>query len=437
MYLLFLVFFLLIPSKANASTYRTSATIISTNLLDGQSAGTITSFVYNLSSKPANSTATISFSQNGSSWYNSSGNLDGTDTLTTGTDNTISLLGLGWSGSNFYYKIIFGGDGEVTPVLDDVTINYAGGASPLTSNTTSYTVTNDTYFTGITDGDNGARIIDGVDNGTGTENTGTIEITDGATLVINSNETLVAGAITLTSGSIAIAEGGILKPGGLAWAPDADGDGYPTTTDIVYVTTDGVSKSSAVRRNLMATLSTVDCDDGEYSATNECGGTTPNGSPCTADIDCISGICGTDSDSDGYFSQSAGHTGICWASSKPYTDCYDANGNARPGQTTCYTSHRGDGSYDYNCDGSSGNCNTCNTLTTPYPGQPYRQCYNNYCWTDPNNTYFTAIICTGGTTTCGASGVSCGSSKPTVCSGACVYSVYKTSSSTSCRVSCR
>lgn len=32
-------------------------------------------------------------------------------------------------------------------------------------------------------------------------------------------------------------------------------------------------------------------------------------------------------------------------------DCYDANANARPGQTTYYSSNRGDGSFDYDCSG--------------------------------------------------------------------------------------
>jgi hypothetical protein len=31
-------------------------------------------------------------------------------------------------------------------------------------------------------------------------------------------------------------------------------------------------------------------------------------------------------------------------------DCYDGNANAKPGQTTYYTAHRGDNSWDYNCD---------------------------------------------------------------------------------------
>src|SRR3989344_134802 len=33
-------------------------------------------------------------------------------------------------------------------------------------------------------------------------------------------------------------------------------------------------------------------------------------------------------------------------------DCYDANANAYPGQATWFNANRGDGSFDYNCDGT-------------------------------------------------------------------------------------
>ena len=49
----------------------------------------------------------------------------------------------------------------------------------------------------------------------------------------------------------------------------------------------------------------------------------------------------------------------CWCDdgAYPYTgldtdDCYDSSANAHPGQTTYFEVDRGDGSYDYNCDGS-------------------------------------------------------------------------------------
>lgn len=106
------------------AAYETSGSLTSTNLLDGLAVSSIDSFVYNLSSKPANTEATIQFSQDNSNWYNSSGVLDGTDTLTTGI-NTIILSGLSWSGPNFYYKITFTSDGTDTPVLDNIAVNYS------------------------------------------------------------------------------------------------------------------------------------------------------------------------------------------------------------------------------------------------------------------------------------------------------------------------
>ena len=35
------------------------------------------------------------------------------------------------------------------------------------------------------------------------------------------------------------------------------------------------------------------------------------------------------------------------------TDCYDSNASAKPGQTSYFTQARGDGSFDYDCDGGT------------------------------------------------------------------------------------
>lgn len=83
--------------------------------------------------------------------------------------------------------------------------------------------------------------------------------------------------------------------------------------------------------------------------TDSCG-CTANGGACSADATCCSAICGTNADNDGYFSLAAGHTGTCQATSKPYTDCYDSNANANPAATAWFTTNRGDGSYDYDCN---------------------------------------------------------------------------------------
>jgi len=59
------------------------------------------------------------------------------------------------------------------------------------------------------------------------------------------------------------------------------------------------------------------------------------------------------------------------------TDCYDNNANAKPGQTGFFPTHRGDGSFDYNCDNnpekqypvvSTASCKVCgwpNICPTP------------------------------------------------------------------------
>ena len=60
-----------------------------------------------------------------------------------------------------------------------------------------------------------------------------------------------------------------------------------------------------------------------------------------------------DSDSDGY---GFGNK-VCVGNQTGYadnnTDCYDSNANAKPGQTSYFTTNRGDKSFDYNCNDGS------------------------------------------------------------------------------------
>lgn len=123
--------------KASAAYY-SSGNWTSINLLSGETVSSIDSFVYNLSAKPANTDATVGFNQdNGSTWYNASG-VEGTETLTTGVDNTIDLSGLGWSGANFYYKVTFtSSDGVDTPVLDDISVYFTSNQPPDTPSNSS------------------------------------------------------------------------------------------------------------------------------------------------------------------------------------------------------------------------------------------------------------------------------------------------------------
>ena len=113
------------------TTYNASGNFVSTNLLSGQSpAASIDSFDYTVASLPAGTTAKVQFSTDNSTWYNHSGTLDAKDTLSLGSHN-ISLSGLTWSGSTFYYKTSFTSDGASTPALDSVALNYS--YSPVTA----------------------------------------------------------------------------------------------------------------------------------------------------------------------------------------------------------------------------------------------------------------------------------------------------------------
>jgi len=198
---------------------------------------------------------------------------------------------------------------------------------------------------------------------------------------------------------------------------------------------------------------------------------TDNGQACSADASCCSTICGTDADNDGYFSQALGHTGTCQAASKPYTDCddttgtkwqtltcyrdadadtytlagaalctgsscsspdatykssasspldcYDANANAKPGQTTYYTTNRGDGSFDYNCDGQE----TLNDCISSCPG---------------TGCFAGCRICGGGwlsTTVCGTPGTkitSCRSYSGAGCTGSYYGTITTSCTGTQC-----
>lgn len=98
-----------------------SGTLISTNLLSGQTLVSIDSFGYNASSIPSGISLEVQFSQDTTNWYNPAGSAGGWNSLSQGAD-TIDLFGLGWSGANFYYKMQFTSDGSNSPVLDEISV---------------------------------------------------------------------------------------------------------------------------------------------------------------------------------------------------------------------------------------------------------------------------------------------------------------------------
>jgi hypothetical protein len=132
---------------------------------------------------------------------------------------------------------------------------------------------------------------------------------------------------------------------------DEDGDGWGVNTAYVEDCTPPVGYAADMGdcddTNRLVNPDAVEvCDDG---IDNNCDGalTERNASGCTYYY--------TDSDGDSYGSGSS----QCWCAggSAPYTatnntDCYDTNADVNPGQSSYFTYQRGDGSFDYNCNGA-------------------------------------------------------------------------------------
>jgi hypothetical protein len=123
----------------------------------------------------------------------------------------------------------------------------------------------------------------------------------------------------------------------------------------------------------------TDCDDGDKDintdATEECDGYDND---CDGSVDEKNATgCSTyyyDYDGDGYGSDSV--AGVCYCSATGYytspydTDCYDLNDDASPAATKYKSYDRGDGSYDWDCDGketkyydSKGSCSASSIIT--------------------------------------------------------------------------
>ncbi|MFC2025457.1 hypothetical protein ACFLTG_03505 [Chloroflexota bacterium] len=126
-----------------AGTYDSPGTITSTNLLSAETVGSIDALEYNSSNIPAGTGLKVQFSQDNINWYNSSGTLNGWNTLSQGTAN-ISLSSLGWSGANFYYQMEFTSDGNDTPILEAIntffSTFYASGDLTSSDYDTEYDV---------------------------------------------------------------------------------------------------------------------------------------------------------------------------------------------------------------------------------------------------------------------------------------------------------
>jgi hypothetical protein len=165
---------------------------------------------------------------------------------------------------------------------------------------------------------------DGVDNGNATVQTHTLTLN--APFAFNPGK-----SVNVVSGAIAIGSGGELKQTYL-WQTDQDADSYPLN-GTQYA--QDSAPSNGRRRNLISETG-LDCNDTDGSVYQNLTGYT-------------------DSDVDGYGVGTGSQ--VCSGSSLPAgyadnnTDCYDLNANAKPVVTGTYNVHRGDGSFDYDCNG--------------------------------------------------------------------------------------
>jgi len=116
-------------NEANAQTYYATGTLVSKNLLAGQTVVDSIDYFGYKATTTATTTLKVQFSRNNSNWYSSTGTENGWNTLENGdhlaTSTAIDLSALNWSGPNFYYKITFETtDTSKTPILDEIGVNY-------------------------------------------------------------------------------------------------------------------------------------------------------------------------------------------------------------------------------------------------------------------------------------------------------------------------
>ena len=135
---------------------------------------------------------------------------------------------------------------------------------------------------------------------------------------------------------------------GTTYYADGDQDGYGNANQTVYACSlpPGYTRTAGDCNDTLASVApnlTEVCGDG---VDNNCNGTQneQNATSCTTYY--------VDADNDGY----GVGAGQCWCqATNGYnvtnaSDCYDGNAQAQPGQTGYFTVHRGDGSFDYNCN---------------------------------------------------------------------------------------
>ncbi len=256
--------------------------------------------------------------------------------------------------------------------------------------------------------------INGADAGTGTTNTASVTVSNGATLTVGATQTIAVGSLIPSGGSIAIITGGQIKIGSPLWMTDADADGYPSATTQVLQAS---APTNGRRRNLMTSMTTLDCNDGANSPANTC--TLANGLGCSTGTQCTSGFCADGvccntactgsacQRCDSYSNAGAGTCGYISTAVDPDNECtpavsiYNSSANAKTCNTVC-AEHQTTGN---NCSGSSYACSyttaACISIGTDYGGTDG----GKVRWTSANGCFVQFDL--NCTTTTGNNGVVC------------------------------
>ncbi len=114
-----------LEANYGSAAYLTPGTLTSTNLLAGMHNTSIDFFDYYVPLLPAGTSVRVRFSQDGTSWYSSTGVSGGWNVLAHG-EHAIDLSALNWSGPHFYYQVeLSTTDTSATPLLEYIRVRYS------------------------------------------------------------------------------------------------------------------------------------------------------------------------------------------------------------------------------------------------------------------------------------------------------------------------